>query len=228
MTERRVLITGISRGVGRAMLAKFAGLGHTVIGCARSQTAVAEISEQYHTPHRFEVVDISDNDQVAGWASGVVEEGGPPDLLLNNAGVINQNNVLWETPPDEFSRVVDVNIKGVFHVVRHFVPAMVERQAGVIVNFSSGWGRSTSPEVAAYCGTKWAVEGLTRAMADAMPSGMAAIALNPGVIHTDMLETCWGERAADFLSPEEWAESAVPFLLGLGPGDNGKPLTAPA
>ena len=228
MTERRVLITGVSRGVGRAMLSKFADLGHTVIGCARSRTAVSEISAQYKRPHQFEVVDISDNEQVAAWATAIIEEGGPPDLLLNNAGVINENNVLWETPPEEFSRVVDVNIKGVFHVVRHFVPAMIERKVGVVVNFSSGWGRSTSPEVAAYCGTKWAVEGLSRAMADAMPRGMATIALNPGVIHTDMLETCWAEKAAAFPSPEEWAQSAVPFLLDLGPGDNGKPLSAPA
>ena len=228
MSKRQVLITGVSRGIGRAMAVKFASLGHTVIGCARSQSAVTTLAQQLPRPHRFEVVDISDNQQVAAWAKAVLAGGAPPDLLLNNAGVINENNVLWEMPAEEFSHVVDVNIKGVFHVVRHFVPAMIDANVGWVVNFSSsGWGRSTSAEVGAYCATKWAVEGLSRAMADAMPSGMAAIPLNPGIIHTDLLETCWGESAVSFPSPEQWVESSVPFLLGLDAGDNGKALTAP-
>ena len=210
------------------MCAKFIALGHTVLGCARSKTAVDTLAQTYTHPHRFAVVDISSAEQVGDWSSVVLADGGAPDLLLNNAGVINENNVLWNTPPEEFSRVVDVNIKGVFHVVHHFVPAMIACNTGVIVNFSSGWGRSTSAEVAAYCTTKWAVEGLTRAMADAMPNGMAAVALNPGIIHTDMLETCWGENAASFPSPQQWAELAVPFLLGLSAADNGKPMTAPS
>ena len=80
----------------------------------------------------------------------------------------------------EFTRLVDVNVRGVQNVIRHFVPAMVAKRKGVIVNLSSGWGRSTSPEVAPYCATKWAIEGLTQALADELPAGMAAVPLNPG------------------------------------------------
>jgi NAD(P)-dependent dehydrogenase (short-subunit alcohol dehydrogenase family) len=140
---------------------------------------------------------------------------------------VNENAPLWEVPPGEFSSVIDVNIKGVFHVIRAFAPAMIERQSGVIVNFSSGWGRSTSPEVAPYCATKWAIEGLTRALAEELPPGMAAIPLNPGIINTQMLQSCFGAGAASYPSPEEWAKKAVPFLLNLGPDGNGEPLTAP-
>ena len=121
-----------------------------------------------------------------------------PDLLLNNAATINPNAPLWKVSADEFSYVIDVNIKGVANVIRHFVPRMIERGSGVIVNFSSGWGRSTSPEVAPYCATKWAIEGLTRALAQELPAGMAAIPLNPGIINTDMLQSCFGESADDF------------------------------
>jgi NAD(P)-dependent dehydrogenase (short-subunit alcohol dehydrogenase family) len=103
----------------------------------------------------------------------------------------------------------------------------VARKQGVIVNFSSGWGRSTSPEVAPYCASKWAIEGLTQALAQELPPGMAAVPLNPGIIDTDMLRSCFGEGAAGYPSPEEWAQVAVPFLLGLGSKDNGKPLTVP-
>src|SRR5262249_26471818 len=139
----------------------------------------------------------------------------------------NRNAPLWQVPAEEFDRVIDVNIKGVANVIRHFVPAMVERKSGVIVNLSSGWGRSTSPEVGPYCATKWAIEGLTRSLAQELPRGMAAVPLNPGIIDTDMLRSCFGGEASGYPSPKQWAERAAPFLLDLGTNDNGKPLTAP-
>ena len=120
---------------------------------------------------------------------------------------------------------MDVNLKGVANVIRHFVPAMVARRSGVIVNFSSGWGRSTSAEVAPYCATKWAMEGLTQALAQELPSGMAAVPLNPGIINTDMLRSCFGGSASAYPDAAEWAKLAVPFLLKLSARDNGCPLT---
>lgn len=225
--SRRIVITGVSRGLGHAMVERFIELGHQVAGCARSEQGVARLNDQFGTPHRFDAVDVSDEAQVSAWAMHVVNDWGTPDLLINNASIINENALLWETPSDEFSRVIDINIKGVFYIVRHFVPAMVERETGVIVNFSSGWGRSTSPQVGPYCATKWAIEGLTRALADELPYGMAAIPLNPGVIHTEMLESCFGDSAKSYPSPASWASTAVPFLLELSGDDNGDPLTAP-
>ena len=227
MTSRRILITGAGRGLGLAMTEKFIDLGHTVIGCSRQEAHVKAISKRFGQPHRFDAVDVADDRAVGRWAKAVLAEGGPPDLLLNNAAVVNRNAVLWEVPPDEFSLVIDVNIKGIFHVVRHFVPAMIDRQTGVIVNFSSGWGRSTSPEVAPYCATKYAVEGLSMALAQELPHGMAAVALNPGIINTDMLQSCFGGNADAYLTPEKWVKKAVPFLLAIGPKDNGRPLAVP-
>jgi NAD(P)-dependent dehydrogenase (short-subunit alcohol dehydrogenase family) len=130
-------------------------------------------------------------------------------------------------PATEFDQVVDVNIKGVANVLRHFLPAMVARGRGVIVNFSSGWGRSTSPEVAPYCATKYAVEGLTQALAQELPDGMAAVPLNPGVINTDMLQSCYSEHASSYPKPADWAKRAVPFILSLGAKDNGESLSVP-
>ena len=123
--------------------------------------------------------------------------------------------------------VVDINLKGVANVIRHFVPEMVKRKSGVIVNFSSGWGRSADAEFAPYCATKWAIEGLTQSLAQELPSGMAAIPLNPGIINTDMLRSSFGGSAKSYPSPEEWVKVAVPFLIKIGPGDNGKQLTVP-
>jgi len=172
-------------------------------------------------------VDIAADDQVKAWAVRLLGAYGAPDLVLNNAGVINKNARLWEVPEREFSQVIDVNLKGIANVIRHFVPEMIKRRRGVIVNFSSGWGRFTDAEVAPYCATKWGIEGLTQAFAQELPSGLAAVALNPGIINTDMLQSCFGGSASSYPSPAEWARSAVPFLLKLGPADNGQQLTAP-
>jgi NAD(P)-dependent dehydrogenase (short-subunit alcohol dehydrogenase family) len=223
---RRVLITGATRGLGRAMTEQFVAQGHTVIGCGRSAEQVAALQGLYPAPHRFDVVDVVDDAAVAAWAASVLGDG-PVDLLLNNAAIVNANAPLWEVPATEFDRVIDVNIKGVANVLRHFVPAMVARRSGVIVNFSSGWGRSTSPEVAPYCATKWAIEGLTQALAQELPGPMAAVPLNPGIINTEMLQSCFGHGAAAYPDAAEWAERAVPFLLKLGSKDNGHPLSAP-
>jgi NAD(P)-dependent dehydrogenase (short-subunit alcohol dehydrogenase family) len=224
---RLVVITGVSRGLGRAMTDEFIRLGHRVVGCARAPTAIRSLAAGYPAPHDFSVVDVADDGQVAAWSQRVLEAHGPPDLLLNNAALINRNARLWEVPLADFSAVIDVNIKGVFLVLRHFLPAMIQRGRGVIVNFSSGWGRGTAPEVAPYCATKWAIEGLTRALAEELPAGLAAAPLNPGIIDTEMLRSCFGADAASYPSPERWAQSAVPFLLSLGPCQNGRPLEVP-
>ena len=227
-SSRVTLITGATRGLGRAMARKFAELGHTVVGCGRSASAVKEISTELGPPHAFQVVDVADDQAVARWAAAVLTSHGPPELLLNNAALMNRTARLWELTAEEFDPVIDVNIKGVANVLRHFLPAMLKRQSGVIVNFSSGWGRSTAPQVAPYCATKFAVEGLTKALAQELPSGMAAVPFNPGIIDTDMLRSCWAEGASQYPKPDAWAAKVVPFLLKLGPKDNGKSIAAPA
>ena len=209
------------------MALAFAARDHVVVGCGRSAEALESLRSEIGPPSRFDAVDVSRDAQVGSWAASVLESHGPPDLLVNNAALINQNSVLWEVPREEFSNVIDVNVKGTFHVIRHFLPAMEDRVRGVIVNFSSGWGRVTDPEVAPYCATKWAVEGMTRALAQEVGPGLAAVPLNPGIIRTEMLEQSLGGEAAGFPGPEDWAERAVPFLLSLGPEHNGLPLTVP-
>jgi NAD(P)-dependent dehydrogenase (short-subunit alcohol dehydrogenase family) len=204
----------------------FIDAGHIVCGCATSERSIHELRERWAVPHSFEAVDVADDLAVKTWAEKVLASG-PVDLLINNAALMNEPAVLWDVPAEEFNRLVDVNIKGVANVTRHFVPAMIKRGQGVIVNFSSGWGRGVSPEVAPYCATKWAVEGLTRALAQELPPGMAAIPLNPGIIDTEMLRSAWGKNASAYPTPTAWAKHSVPFLLNLGPKDNGHPLSVP-
>lgn len=225
MTSKVIVITGVSRGLGRAMTEEFIRLGHRVLGCGRSENAIHELNNLNEPESRFEVVDVTNDEAVRDWAKHCLSLAGSPHLLINNAALVNRNAPLWKVPANEFSMVVDVNIKGVANVIRHFVPAMIAKQNGVIVNLSSGWGRSTNAEVAPYCATKWAVEGLTKALAQELPKGMAAIPLNPGIINTDMLRISFGEQARNYPSAGTWAKTAVPWLLSLGPKDNGVSLT---
>ena len=224
-TPKVIALTGATRGLGRALVPLFAAAGHTVIGCGRGAKHVAELAAGFPAPHTFTAVDVRDAAAVKRWADEVIAALGPPDLLINNAALMNTPAPLWQVPAAEFDAVIDVNVKGVANVIRAFVPAMVGRKAGVIVNLSSGWGRSTSPDVAPYCASKYAIEGLTLALAQELPTGMAAVPLNPGVIDTDMLRQAWADGASAYPNADQWAKRAAPFLLALGPKDNGRSLT---
>jgi NAD(P)-dependent dehydrogenase (short-subunit alcohol dehydrogenase family) len=227
LSSKVIAITGVTRGLGRALVGEFIRLGHKIAGCGRSAESIQKLTQTYKDGHIFDIVDVRNENEVRQWAEKVISLLGAPDILINNAAVINKNAPLWEIPAEEFNYVIDVNIKGVANTIRHFVPAMLKRRTGVIVNLSSGWGRTTDAEVAPYCATKWAIEGLTQAFAQELPDPMATIPLNPGIINTDMLRSCFGESAESYPSPEEWAKKAAPFILKLGRQHNGQPLTVP-
>jgi NAD(P)-dependent dehydrogenase (short-subunit alcohol dehydrogenase family) len=226
-SHRVIVLTGVTRGLGLAMAEQFIALGHIVLGCGRSPKELAQLRQRFGKPHDFAAVDVAQAGAVTEWAERLLAIHGAPDLLVNNAAIINPNAVVWEVPADDFDRVIDINVKGVANVLRAFVPAMVARSSGVIVNLSSAWGRSTSPEVGPYCASKFAVEGLTKSLAQELPSGLAAIPLNPGIINTELLRICFGENAAGYPSADEWARRAVPFILQLERRDNGKSLSVP-
>jgi NAD(P)-dependent dehydrogenase (short-subunit alcohol dehydrogenase family) len=225
---KKIVLSGCTRGLGRALADEFARLGHTVFGCGRDCKAIAQLHDKWGTPNQFDEVDITNEEAVFGWAGRILEECGPPDLLINNAAVIHRNANVWEVPLDEFRQVFDVNVISLHRLLRAFVPAMVERRHGIIVNLSSGAGRTPFPQIGPYCASKFAVEGLTKALAQELPPGMAAIPLSPGVVNTDMLRSNWGERAAACQDPKTWAHRAVPFILNLRAVDNGQSLTTPS
>lgn len=229
--SRTVLITGAGKGLGRALALELAKKGHTVIGCARTQDRLNSLQSELSDPnspsdkHLFLSADVRSNGSVEELARVVMEKKGVPDIIVNNAGTINRNNRIWEVPEEEFDTVIDTNVKGIANMLRHFIPLMLVRKQGIIVNMSSGWGRSGAALVAPYCASKWAVEGLTRSVAKELPDGMAIIALNPGVINTDMLASCFGNSASGYQAPEAWALKAATMILNLTAADNGASLT---
>lgn len=225
--SKYVVITGCTRGLGRAMVTEFAAAGWTVAGCGRNTEAISALRAAFPAPHYFQSADVADEEDVMNFCAEVLKRHGAPDLLLNNAALINHSNPIWAVSAKEFSDVIDVNIKGTASMMRHLIQPMMKRGSGVIVNFSSGWGRSTSPEVGPYCATKYAVEGLSQAVAQETGGDVAVVALNPGIIDTEMLQSCFGGDASGYPKAGDWAKRAVPYLMKLGKKDNGKSLSVP-
>lgn len=224
---KTVVITGCTRGLGRAMIARFIDAGWQIAGCGRNEAQIADLSRQFPAPHLFQTCDVSSEADVAAFCAAILKQFGPPDLVLNNAAIINPNAPMWETGAEDFSRIIDINIKGPAAMMRHLLPAMLKRGSGVMVNFSSGWGRCTAADVAPYCATKYAIEGLSMAAAQDTGGKVAVIPMNPGIIDTDMLRSTFGGEAGGFPDADDWAKRAVPFFIKLGTKDNGKPLTVP-
>lgn len=225
------VITGVSTGLGLAMVKWYTSQGHIVLGCARSAQKINQLNDEFckgGKQNQFSVVDILNEADVKRWSQDVTSGFGAPTFLLNNASLINNNACLWQISGEEFNSVIDVNIKGTTNVIRHFVPEMIKAGKGVVVNFSSGWGRSVAAYEAPYCASKWAIEGLSKAMALELPAPLTCVPLNPGVINTPMLETTFGKQgAALYRTPEEWAQDACPFILSIDHSQNGMSLTAP-
>jgi NAD(P)-dependent dehydrogenase (short-subunit alcohol dehydrogenase family) len=224
MSKRLIVLTGATRGCGRALVDRFVEAGHRVIGCGRSEDGIIELHLSIQGSSSFSVVNVADWDQVKIWSQAVLGQHGVPDLVINNAALMNQPAPLWEVSDAEFDRLLQVNLAGPANLVRAFAPAMIEAGRGVFVNFSSGWGKSTSPGVGPYCTTKYGIEGFSSALADDLPEGLASVAFSPGVINTEMLQSCFGDAAAEHWQPEAWSQRAAGAILALGPRDNGRSM----
>lgn len=193
-------------------------MGHQVHGGARTP-----FQELGFTPSgTYQSIDVGRAESVESWFEAMDQT---PDLVVANAGVINANAPLWEVPEQEFRAVLEANVTGVYLTLKSFMARVQDEQPRVFVALSSTWGRSTSSDVAPYCASKWAVEGMIKALAQEVPSWLTVVALNPGVINTDMLAKCFGSGASHYWSPEEWAKEAAPRILGYSRTDNGSSLS---
>lgn len=181
---RTVIITGGSRGIGRAAVRRFAAQGDQVYFLyEKSEEAARQLAQETGTVAiSCDITDAAHVEEVFGRFSSV-------DVLINNAGIADYHPINW-TEPEVFRRVMDVNVTGAFLCAKAVLPAMLRRQAGVILNMSSMWGLVGASCEVAYSASKAAVIGLTKALAKELgPSGIRVNAVAPGVIATDMMKT---------------------------------------
>ncbi len=205
LAGKTAVVTGATRGIGRAVAAALAGAGARVAGCARRP-------EQGSDVYRC---DVGRADDVARFADDVIGRFGAPDVLVNNAGIVARGR-LDEMAVDSWDAVLDANLKGTFLVTRAFLPAMRARRAGRIVNIASISGRQGTALLTAYCAAKHGVVGLTRALAaELRGDGIAVNAVCPGSVDTAMLRAGQPGAKPD-MSPEDVA-GVVLYLAAEAP-----------
>ena len=211
---KRVVITGGSRGLGRALADAFAAEGATLALCGRSyddlnRTAL-ELSVRGSAP-LWSPCDISDSEQVTQFAEKILGEFGAVDVLINNASLLGPRNEILDWTKPTWDRVIDVNVNGMFYVTRALLPSMVSQRSGSIINVSSSVGRVGKSRWGAYATSKFALEGFTQVLADEMRlMGVRVNSVDPGAIATEMRRAAYpDEDPARLKSPSDVTEVFV-------------------
>ncbi|MBW9091539.1 oxidoreductase [Rhizobium wenxiniae] len=184
MSSKTFFITGANSGFGLAIATAAAHAGHTVIGTVRSE-ASREMLSKTLPELKTVLADVTEFDRIPDVVQQAEEEHGPVDVLINNAGY-GHEGVLEESPIEEMRRQFDVNVFGAVAVAKAFLPRFRERRRGFIVNVTSMGGMITMPGIAYYCGSKFALQGISEVMRSEMaPFGVHVTTLCPGSFRTD-------------------------------------------
>jgi NAD(P)-dependent dehydrogenase (short-subunit alcohol dehydrogenase family) len=215
------LVTGASSGIGRHLVEGLAARGVAVAGLARTEdrlrTAMDEVAATTGARTIAVAADVTDRAAVDAATARVVKELGPIDLLINNAGLIDEFEVpLWETDPDQWWDVVSSHIHGGYLLCRSVVPWMVLRNRGRIVNLGSGQGLSAQPEYSAYAVAKTGLMRITEALAGALEgSDVRAFDVAPGVVDTPMTRSMpkWRGRT-EWTPPERVIDMVAAIAAG--------------
>lgn len=184
MIARTFFITGANSGFGLAIATAAVQAGHEVIGTVRSQSSREAMAKSLPALHTV-ICDVTEFDRIPQVVSQAEDKYGPVDVLINNAGY-GHEGVLEESPIDEMRRQFDVNVFGAVAVAKAFLPRFRERRRGFIVNVTSMGGMITMPGIAYYCGSKFALQGISEVMRSEMaPFGVHVTSLCPGSFRTD-------------------------------------------
>ncbi|WP_454806843.1 oxidoreductase [Paraburkholderia fungorum] len=182
---KTLLITGVSSGFGRALAGEALAAGHKVVGTVRSEQAKRDFEALSANAAFGRVLDVADFDAVGGIVAEIEATVGPVDVLVNNAGY-GHEGIMEESPLSEMRRQFDVNVFGAVAMMKAVLPVMRERRRGHILNITSMGGYITMPGITYYCGSKFALEGISEALGkEVKPFGIAVTAVAPGSFRTD-------------------------------------------
>lgn len=191
MSQKKVLVvTGASRGIGAEIAYQAALSGYCIVINYNNSQEAANALVQRIADHGGDAIclraDVSDEAQVNGFCESVLDHYGHVDVLVNNAGV-SSFSLFTDISTELWDKTFDINVKGNFLVTRAFLPSMIHRKQGRIINISSVWGMCGSSCEVHYSASKAAVIGMTKALAKELgPSGICVNCVAPGVIDTDM------------------------------------------
>lgn len=225
MSGQTIVITGASRGIGEAAARHSAHLGATVVLAARSADRIEEIANEIIAAGGRAMAiacDVSIASDVRALIENSISTTGRLDILVNNAGMIDPIARLADSDADAWSKVVDINLKGVYHGLRFAIPEMLARGGGTVINISSGAATSALEGWSHYCATKAAVLSLTRvADKEYREQGIRVIGLSPGTVATEMQKQIKASginpvSKLDFNAhiPPDWVARAIAWLTG--------------
>ncbi|WP_435237919.1 3-oxoacyl-ACP reductase FabG [Psychromonas sp. PT13] len=224
MKDKVVLVTGASRGIGRAIAENFAELGATVLGTATSESGANAISDYLGDSGKGFVLNVTENDSIAALFDAIKAQYGVVDVLVNNAG-ITRDNLLMRMKDDEWSDIIETNLTPIFKMSKAALRPMMKKRAGRIINIGSVVGTMGNAGQTNYAAAKAGVIGFTKSMAREVASrGITVNTVAPGFIETDMTKALTDEQRASTLSavpagrlglPKEIAATVV-FLASEG------------
>lgn len=224
MKDQVVLITGASRGIGRAIAEQFVSLGATVLGTATSEKGAQAISDYLGDAGKGFVLNVTDNDSIAELFKTIKSDHGSVDVLVNNAG-ITRDNLLMRMKDDEWNDIIDTNLTPIFKMSKAALRPMMKKRVGRIINVGSVVGTMGNAGQANYAAAKAGVIGFTKSLAREVASrGITVNTVSPGFIETDMTKALNDEQRANTLAnvpagrlgdPKEIAATVV-FLASEG------------
>jgi 3-oxoacyl-[acyl-carrier protein] reductase len=212
LTGQTALVTGGSKGIGKAICLALAREGANVVIAARDENKIRETMEELKEMGGRALAvqaDVRHEEDVKSLISKAVDEYGRLDILVNNAGVAYRKR-LEETTLKEYDEIMDTNLKGVFLCTKYAIPYIRNSNNGKIVNISSGAGLHGIPELSIYCASKSGVISITQSIASELEGEIKVYAICPGGVDTDMYRSLFGHKPQ--LKPEHIARKVLELV----------------
>lgn len=209
LAGQTALVTGGSKGIGRAICLALAKEGANVIIAARNESEIKETIDKLKAMGSKSLAiqaDVRSEDDVRRLISMTIDKCGRLDILINNAGVAYKKR-LEETTLEEYDKIMDTNLKGVFLCTKYAIPYLRESKNGKIINISSVGGLHGLPDFSAYCASKFGVNGITESIAAELEGEIKVYAVCPGAVDTDMYRSIYSDKPP--LKPEHIAEKVL-------------------
>ncbi|MCH2155377.1 MAG: SDR family oxidoreductase [Opitutales bacterium] len=218
---RHVVITGVSRGIGAALLKYFSGQGAFVSGCSSS----SNMDEGTLEHAEISQVDIRSRIAVERWAKEVLSTHGAPDLLVNNASIGMKHGPFHTLDLRTIEDLLNVNYAGTIRVTHAFLRAMIDAGGGIIATLTTPPKGIPSKEIVPYAASKYGSNGFTQTLVGEKLPGITCVDIFPGILNTTLTRNSYGKKAERLPTPETWIEKAGPFFESLGPEHNGQHLS---
>lgn len=197
--NRTVLITGASSGIGKACAEEFAKLGaHLVITARRAERLLfiqKELSEKYGIRCTAIALDVRNKEQITSLCKNLEEQKIEVEILINNAGLALSLDKLQDGKEENWDTMIDTNVKGVLYMTKAFLPSMIRKNFGHIINIGSVAGHGCYPGGNVYCATKYAVRAISQSLRiDLSGSAIRVSEIDPGAVETEFSEVRWNDK----------------------------------